>query len=209
MSESLDTRQESLRGKLFEKLGPQEQEGIRELEGGGVGQVDLILAAFLGFKFSTIDIINKETLKELEAAEATYEAMFAKLGLKFVKQRRPRGMGGTEFETSYIIGKKDIPGIAKKYVEKSIDDFSSDLSTYHREFGALLGIPQTAIDAFIKGSSEIVPHGTEPYGKEIQRFLWFRPSKKHWKEEIKPVAKLARQVREVSPALYARIITGP
>lgn len=73
--------------------------------------------------------------------------------------------------------------------------------------GWLLGYPKTAVTGFANG--KVFDCHKLPFAilktKEI-KFLNFRLSKKHWREELKYVQKRAKEIKKISPQLYKKIV---
>jgi hypothetical protein len=200
---------QEVRGRAYKELSLAEQEGIYELERMDLdGEATrLILAAFLGYKFSDLGVIEK-TPKELEKAEHEMETIFTNLGLNVLKETALEGPD--DFSTSYLVGKKEIP----EGIRKQLDELrKTDLDRFHREYGALMGMPQTAIEDFLvrlhanQVGVETKDDDKKPYDLETERFAWFVPSAEHWEEEAKPVKKFAEKVKGISSKLYERILS--
>ena len=79
-----------------------------------------------------------------------------------------------------------------------------------REFGVMMGYPQTAVEAFMTPEMvspdeyrEIMKRNEELYG-----FLDFRPSRTHLKEELAFVRRRKELIEKNCPRLYAQIRGG-
>lgn len=191
------------RGPEFEALTPLEKQGMYNLESWKdprKGYLEkYVLAAFLHPKFSEMHLEerNGEKLKKKEHA---FETILTQLGLKFFKESNVRGGW---HQTTYIFGKNDVPESAKKYIQRPTRE-PANPSAYHREFGSLMGIPLTAINAFVEGDT--YPIATVLENAEVAKFRWFAPSKKYWRAEDEQVSEFAGKVRSISPILYDRIM---
>ncbi len=74
-----------------------------------------------------------------------------------------------------------------------------------RAIGKMYGIPETAIDAFIKGRDYVA--GREDMPEEIRnskelRIASFLPSKEHWQEELESVREKMRKVEAILPGYF-------
>ncbi len=72
------------------------------------------------------------------------------------------------------------------------------------EVARLLGYPETALRAFPENSIREFP--TELNQSDMAPFLYFRPSKENWAEEIQTVQESVRLVRQLMPELYHRMV---
>lgn len=72
------------------------------------------------------------------------------------------------------------------------------------EAARLLGYPETALRAFPENSIHELP--TELDQNEAAPFLYFRPSKQNWAEEIQTVKESVQLIRQLMPRLYHRML---
>jgi hypothetical protein len=77
-----------------------------------------------------------------------------------------------------------------------------------RAIGKVYGIPETAIDAFIKGRDYVA--GREDIPEEIWnskeiRIASFLPSKDHWREELEQVREKMRKIDAVLPGYFENL----
>ena len=85
-----------------------------------------------------------------------------------------------------------------------------------KTMGLLLGYPKTAVEAYDSRevldfekffASELPKEKQRKLEEEgVLRFLSFRPSRKHWQEELEEVRKLQALIRQKAPSLYQEII---
>jgi hypothetical protein len=69
----------------------------------------------------------------------------------------------------------------------------------------LLGYPQTAIEAFMKGESASIDN-LEINDQPEEPFLYFRPSQNHWQEELATLRPKIATVKTLMPRLYERLM---
>lgn len=81
---------------------------------------------------------------------------------------------------------------------------------YHRETGAAVGIPRTAIDAWERRGNENSllsrDEHVEKFGPELSKFFFFSPSRTHWEEERAWLQLAVNRIREISPEVYRQVI---
>ena len=160
----------------------------------------LLLAALLVPKFSNIEIFGT-TQRKRDKNEKEFENVFERFGLNAIKKK----VDSPSFVTYYTVGKEKIPEHASSYLTSPVET-PPDLPRYHTEYGRLMGIPDTAIEAF-KEKKTFLNSDTAPYSDEVKSFKWFGISKDHWKEESKKVEEFAHKVKGISPALYDLIMS--
>lgn len=107
-----------------------------------------------------------------------------------------------EFEEAHIIIAQN-----KEKLEKVKAASVNAEKGWDRSIGEALGYPQTAIEAFINGTT------TKPseLPEEVRdsdhiKFLGFLLSRDHWQEELEEVRKRADMVRQTAPDLYNKIV---
>jgi hypothetical protein len=89
-------------------------------------------------------------------------------------------------------------------------DTEEDRKTKDYKRGKVLGYPDTAIHAWIDGNIlkdvQELPEDVRDSG--VLKFVNFRLSRDHWRDELEQVSNEALTVKEMSPALYDDILNG-
>ncbi len=81
-----------------------------------------------------------------------------------------------------------------------------------KTFGLMMGYPETAVDTYntegVLNMGKDLSEEEKNYIKDnnLDPFINFMPSKKHWKEEIECVKQNQALIREKSPELFRQII---
>ena len=131
----------------------------------------------------------------------TTSELLTKLGLAF--QGEPPHKDNGIYRFSFLVAK--TPENLTKVAE-------AEQENNDKEFGALMGYPKTAVDAYQTDEAfdlmdKLPKEELEKLEEEgILAFLEFMPSRGHWKEELDSVRETQRLVKEKAPGLYDEIM---
>lgn len=185
---------------------------LEALESSSIGTLNkfdlaqLLLGLREAVQLGDYDVIESDEHRkklEIETGEEyrTISELLNKLELPFHGEPPKEDNGIYGF--SLLIG-KDEENLAKV--------IKADITKNDKEFGALMGYPKTAVDAYRTGNAfdlRAELSGAE-LGKleqeEVLAFLEFMPSKQHWQEELDYVRAMQKTLKEKSPRLYHEII---
>ncbi len=121
---------------------------------------------------------------------------------QYMHEAKKRGVGGTEGYICNVIVARDetTANKVRKYCEPQDD----------REFGRLMGFPQTAIDAYVSDAENkyesVALLSSDEQGRimdelNLKQVAAFRLSRAHWQEEIKVHQEWERIVKMYAPEL--------
>lgn len=160
-------------------------------------------AAQLGnFKVIESDEHKKQVVQEFQKEFSEIEGLLKNLGLSYraIPPHEDRGIYGFSFFTAN--GEEDLEKTME--AEESGDD---------RAFGALMGYPQTAVDAY--RTRQIFNYEKDLPKDELEQlrqdgvlpFLNFMPSREYWAEELSYARKNQKLIQEKAPLLYAELMS--
>lgn len=113
-------------------------------------------------------------------------------------------------------------GATNFFVGRTTSEVAALIRAYHsphspehdRAFGHAVGYPESAVEAFIRftGGEEGAVLSREELPEDVRRsdtakFLSFRLSRAHWREEFNYLDQKRRIIQKNAPDLYQRIIT--
>jgi len=191
-------------GKEKEKL-----EQIEKMELGGNQKLDLALFV-LGKKEAVqlggYDVIEsedhkKELQKEFQSEFDVIKKVLDKFKLLYSTKGINEDRGILGF--SFLAARDDNSLQRIKEAEEKEDD---------KTFGLMMGYPETAVDTYnTEGALNMgkdLSKEEKKYIKDnnLDPFINFMPSKKHWKEEVEFVKQNQALIREKSPELFRQII---
>lgn len=78
----------------------------------------------------------------------------------------------------------------------------------HARIGTLLGYPETATEAFVRGENLSVPERTALLSVEDAAFIHFMPSKAHWAKEVEANRPFIESIQRVAPSLYRMAVAS-
>ena len=144
-----------------------------------------------------------EILDELESKKDQVQQMLDKIGFvyemkKFKTKERTTYNSGYDF----IVSKSSENLFRfKKALEKGDE----------KEIGLCLGYPKTAVEGFINKNTLDYKDLPKKESKKLikektSKFLEFRLSKDHWRDELKTVRKRQRLIKEKFPNLYKKVV---
>lgn len=154
-----------------------------------------LIATALGMKGGSLLDINA-------GGEDVLENILHALELKF---RRIKEGGRTG---SYVVARDEavMTELLELFSRKGLD------SNAHQRIGELLGYPKSAVDAYIDtlhgGESAQLSEAERwrDFGLHDGEFLFFNPSREHWKEEKRWLDRIVRTLKEYTPDLYEKIL---
>ena len=113
------------------------------------------------------------------------ENLLEKSGLQFIKYKNKRQ---EKTRDEYAVARD------KETAERLM---SADPRSTHGEYGTLMGYPQTAVEAFLKGELY-----DEPLPEDIENSIFkLRFSRDHYEEEFEVVRKWNQAIEEYCPSL--------
>ncbi len=136
---------------------------------------------------------------EWEKERAEISQFLKQAGLPFIQEVTEVDEDGYQYAI-FIIG-KDKEGLKKLEEARRIQTMDRrDIA-----MGRVLGYPESAIQAFVKGKSLIrVPE--EIQQDEGYKFLGFRLSKENWQQELEVGRKNAQAIKRLAPHFYQRVM---
>lgn len=135
------------------------------------------------------------TRADFEQDSKHLESILLDLGLSYTKKSSDDGE--SEYEI-YYIGSNEPSMQALKVATEIVDTKEKDIAK-----GAALGIPKTAIDAFI--NNDIIPLTELPEGVAREfKLANFLPSKDHWQEEFEFVKTQNEALAKMAPQLLSK-----
>lgn len=144
--------------------------------------------------------IENEFAKEFEAVLEMLDALSLRHSVKQYPQ-----------ETDGIFGYSILVASDDDALSKTVN---ADEQGDDAAFGLLMGYPETAVQAYLSGDSfdydEELPFEDYESLKEegLMPFLYFMPSKAHWKEEFEYARGNRDLIREKCPKLYTELVDG-
>jgi hypothetical protein len=144
---------------------------------------------------------RKQLEREFGEEYRTTAELLTKLGLPF--EGEPPHEDNGIYRFSFVVA-KDTENLTKAV--------EADKTNNDKEFGALMGYPKTAVDAYQTENAfdlrtELPKEELEELEEEeVLAFLEFMPSKGHWREELDEVRTIQKLIKEQSPELYDEII---
>ena len=153
-------------------------------------RLEILLTAMGQKPVSSIQLIGTETIHE---AHASIQSCFKSAGLDFQGMRT---WPHFEHDYTYIVGRN--PDDVEKMILKGLEDPAIG--------GVLYGYPQSAVDAYCKGTAFRQNVAELPLSLRHNRhigFLDFHPSVANYAKEFAAVKRRAELVRATSSDLYA------
>src|SRR3990167_4085275 len=147
----------------------------------------LLLAVVLGVK--------PASLKRVENCFTSFDLVYREEGIDY--QNEPF------ISLQYAVAKDNTA------LDQVKDALSQPLASdaYHELLGKVVGIPNSAIDGFLKNEKLSRKEIKDNFSEEEKAFRFFSPSKEGLESEKEFLRMLAAKIREVSSTIYAEIIS--
>ncbi|MDD4803829.1 MAG: hypothetical protein PHN69_01520 [Candidatus Pacebacteria bacterium] len=82
--------------------------------------------------------------------------------------------------------------------------FELDKQARDKTQGESFGFPKTAVDGYL--NNDLLENYESLITEEDKKFLFFRLSKKGWREEIEWLREMIKKIKEISPEIYLQVL---
>ena len=162
----------------------------------------LLLAVVLGVKPASLITTDLFSPSEIPALRKRVENCFTSFDLVYREE-------GIDYQNEPFISLQYAVAKDNTALDQVKDALSQPLASdaYHELLGKVVGIPNSAIDGFLKNEKLSRKEIKDNFSEEEKAFRFFSPSKEGLESEKEFLRMLAAKIREVSSTIYAEIIS--